>query len=201
MTRLSAPMAGYSPTLADFDNNGWKDLFVTRGHVQSLGYSSVTSVAQPNSVFRNLGGMKFEALTAEAGLTAQLPSRHRGSAIGDLNHDGRLDVVATAISAPAEIWMNDSPGVNHWIEFALQGTRSNRDGIGARIKLVAGGAAQYQQVSFAAGYGSSSAGPVHFGLGRNATVDSIEIRWPSGIVQELRNVAADQVVKIKETMP
>ena len=198
MTRLSAPMAGYSPTLADFDNDGWKDLFVTRGHVQSLGYSAVTPVAQPNTVFRNLGGMKFEALTAEAGLTVQPPSRHRGSAIGDLNHDGRLDVVTTAISSPAEIWTNDSPGGNHWIEFALQGTKSNRDGIGARIKVVAGGAAQYQQASFAAGYASSSAGPVHFGVGRNATVDSVEIRWPSGIVQELTNVAADQVVKVKE---
>ena len=199
MTRLSAPMAGYSPTLADFDNDGWKDLFVTRGHVQSLGYSAVTPVAQPNTVFRNLGGMKFDALTAEAGLTAQPPARHRGSAIGDLNHDGRLDVVTTAISAAAEIWVNDSPGSNHWIEFALQGTKSNRDGIGARIKITAGGAAQYQHVSFAAGYASSSAGPVHFGLGRNATVDSVEIRWPSGIVQELKNVPGDQMVKVKES--
>src|SRR5437868_13612224 len=110
-------MAGYSPTLTDFDNDGWKDLFVTRGHVQSLGYSSIVQVEQPNTVFRNLGGMKFQALTAEAGLTAQPPSRHRGSAIGDLNHDGRLDVVTTAISAQAEIWLSDSPGGNHWIEF------------------------------------------------------------------------------------
>jgi hypothetical protein len=200
MTRLSTPMAGYSPILADFDNDGWKDLFVTRGHVQSLGYSSVAQVEQPNTVFRNLGGLKFQALTAEAGLTAQPASRHRGSAVGDLNHDGRLDVVTTAISAPAEVWINDSPGENHWIEFALEGTKSNRDGIGARIKIVAGGAAQYNQVSFAAGYGSSSAGPVHFGLGRNGTVESIEIRWPSGIVQELKNVTADQVVKVKEAV-
>ena len=198
MTRMSAPMAGYSPTLADFDNDGWKDLFVTRGHVQSLGYSTIVQVEQPNTVFRNLGGMKFQALTAEAGLTAQPPSRHRGSAIGDLNHDGRLDVVTTAISAQAEIWLNDSPGGNHWIEFALEGTKSNRNGIGARIKLVAAGAAQYNEVSFAAGYASSSAGPMHFGLGRNATVDSVEIRWPSGVVQELKKVAADHLVKIKE---
>jgi hypothetical protein len=201
MTRMSAPMAGYSPTLADFDNDGWKDLFVTRGHVQSLGYSSIVQVEQPNTVFRNLGGMKFQALTAEAGLTAQPPRRHRGSAIGDLNHDGRLDVVTTAISAQAEIWLNDSPGGNHWIEFALEGTKSNRNGIGARIKLAAAGAAQYNEVSFAAGYASSSAGPIHFGLGRNATVDSVEIRWPSGVVQELKNVAADQLVKIKEPAP
>ena len=198
MTRLSTPMAGYSPTIADFDNDGWKDLFVTRGHVESLGYASHAQVEQPNTVFRNLGGMKFQALTAEAGLTAQPPRRHRGSSVGDLNHDGRLDVVVTAISAPAEIWINDSPGNNHWIEFALEGTKSNRDGIGARIKVLAGGKAQYDQVSFAAGYASSSAGPVHFGLGANASAELVEIRWPSGIVQEFKNVTADQVLKVKE---
>ena len=198
MTGLSAAMAGYSPTVADFDNDGWKDIFVTRGHVQSLGYAFRVQVEQPNTVFRNLGGAKFAALTAEAGLTAQPPARHRGSAVGDLNGDGRLDVVATALSTPAELWINDSPGGNHWIAFQLQGTKSNRDGIGARIKLVAGGAAQYNQVSFAAGYASSSAGPTHFGLGPNKSAELVEIRWPSGIVQELSNVSADRVVKVKE---
>jgi len=198
MARLSTPMAGYSPTIADFDNDGWKDIFVTRGHVQSLGYASHVQVEQPNTVFRNLGGAKFQALTAEAGLTGQPPSRHRGSAVGDLNGDGRLDVVVTALSAPAELWINDSPAGNHWIEFQLEGTKSNRDGIGARIKLVAGGAAQYNQVSFAAGYASSSAGPTHFGLGPNKSADLVEIRWPSGIVQQLRDVAADRVVKVTE---
>ena len=198
MARLSTPMAGYSPTIADFDNDGWKDIFVTRGHVQSLGYASHVQVEQPNTVFRNLGGAKFQALTAEAGLTGQPPSRHRGSAVGDLNGDGRLDVVVTALSAPAELWINDSPAGNHWMEFQLEGTKSNRDGIGARIKLVAGGAAQYNQVSFAAGYASSSAGPTHFGLGPNKSADLVEIRWPSGIVQQLRDVAADRVVKVTE---
>jgi len=198
MARLSAPMAGYSPIAADFDNDGWRDLFVTRGHVQSLGYASRAQVEQPNTVFRNLGGIKFQPLTAEAGLTTQAPRRHRGSAVGDLNHDGRLDVVATALSAPAEVWINDSPGANHWLELALEGTKSNRDGIGARIKLIAGGAAQYAQVSFAAGYASSSAGPVHFGLGKSQAAESIEIRWPSGLVQELKNVPAGQVIRVKE---
>jgi hypothetical protein len=198
MTRLSTPMAGYSPTLADFDNDGWKDLFVSRGHVQSLGYASHVQIEQPNTVFRNLGGTKFQALTAEAGLTAQPPGRHRGSAVGDLNGDGRLDVVVSALSAPAEVWINDSPAGPHWIDLRLQGTKSNRDGIGARIKLVAGGAAQYNQVSFSAGYASSSAGPAHFGLGPNKSADLVEIRWPSGILQQLKNLAADRMVTVTE---
>ena len=198
LARLSVSMAGYSPTIADFDNDGWKDLFVSRGHVQSLGYATHAAIEQPNTVFRNTGRAKFQALTAEAGLTAQPAARHRGSAIGDLNGDGRLDVVVTALSAPAEIWLNDSPGDNHWLEFQLEGTRSNRDAIGARIKLVTGGNAQYNHVVFAAGYASSSAGPVHFGLGQAKSADLVEIRWPSGIVQELKNVSADSLVNVKE---
>lgn len=198
LARLTLPMAGYSPMIADFDNDGWKDIFVTRGHVQALGSPANIQIDQPNTVFRNLGGAKFEALTAECGLSAQPPARHRGSAVGDLNGDGRLDVVTSALSAPAEVWLNDSPGKAHWLELKLEGTVGNRDGIGARIKVTAGAGVQYGQVSFAAGYASSSAAPTHFGLGPAATAGVVEIRWPSGIVQELRNVAADQVVRVKE---
>ncbi len=122
MTMLSLPMGGYSPTIADFDNDGWKDIFVSRGHVQSLLSEPRIAVEQPNTVFRNLGRMKFAAFTAEAGLTSRPPARHRGSAIGDLNGDGRIDVVVTALKAPAEIWMNDSPGNNHWLEIRTAGS-------------------------------------------------------------------------------
>ena len=198
LARLTLPMAGYSPTIADFDNDGWKDIFVTRGHVQALGSGSNLQIDQPNTVFRNLGGAKFQALTEEAGLSAHPPARHRGSAVGDLNGDGRLDVVTTALSAPAEVWLNYSPTSGHWLELKLEGTVSNRDGIGARIKLTANGSVQYNHVSFAAGYASSSAAPAHFGLGQATSASAVEIRWPSGIIQGLKDVAVDRVIRVKE---
>jgi hypothetical protein len=198
MARFTNSMAAYSAMIGDFDNDGWKDIFVSRGHVQSLLYAPRLSIEQPNTVFRNLGGMKFSPLTAEAGFTALPASRHRGSAMGDFNGDGRLDIVVTAISAPAEIWMNDSYETNHWLEVKLEGTKSNRDGIGALIKVVTKNGTQYNHLSTSVGYASSSAGPVHFGLGRDAVAGLIEVRWPSGIVQQLKNVSGDRVIQIKE---
>jgi enediyne biosynthesis protein E4 len=198
MERLSLPMAGYSPTIADFDNDGWKDLFVTRGHVQSLQAAPRVTVEQPNTVFRNLEAGTFAAFTAEAGLTARPASRHRGSAVADFNGDGRLDLVVTAIGAPAEIWMNESPVDNHWLALALEGTRSNRNAIGARVKVVTKSMTQYDHVSTAAGYASSSAGPLHFGLGKDVGADKIEIRWPSGTTQILNDIAGGKIVRVKE---
>ncbi len=198
MTRMSDPMSGYSVNIGDFDNDGWKDIFISRGDVASPNMAIRIKIDQNNTVFRNLADGKFAALTAGAGFEAQPPRRHRGAAVADFNHDGKLDVVVTALSAPAEIWINDSPGAHHWLEFALQGTRSNRDAIGAKIKITAGGNTQYNHMTTASGYASSSAGPVHFGLGDAKIADEVEIRWPSGATQYLKSVPADQVVAVKE---
>lgn len=198
MGPLSLSMAGYSPTIGDFDNDGWKDIFVTRGHVQSLQAAPRITVEQHNTVFRNLGKFRFAALTAEAGLGAGPARRHRGSAIGDLNGDGRLDTVVSALGAAPEVWMNESPVAAHWLEIQLEGTKSNRDGIGARIRVVTAAGTQWQQASTSAGYASSSAGPVHFGLGADTAISLVEIRWPSGLVQQWKDVRPDRVWKVKE---
>src|SRR5580658_7154445 len=196
----SRQMAGFGAALYDFDNDGWKDLFVTRGHVESVS-TPTQPVDQYNTVFHNLGASgKWVPLTEEAGLDGAPAARHRGCAFGDLDGDGRIDVVATALGRDAEIWMNRSENSNHWLEIALRGTKSNRDGIGARIELVTKSVgAQYNHMTTSVGYASSSDGPVHFGLGPDSRADLIEIHWPSGIVQTLHDVAADRILKVTES--
>ncbi len=194
----SRQMSGFGAALYDFDNDGWKDLFVSRGHVESLNQPG-QPVDQPNTVFRNLGASgKWAPLTEEAGFKSTSAARHRGCAFGDLDGDGRVDVVVTAIGKDAEIWMNRSAKSGHWLDIALRGTKSNRDGIGARIKLVTRSGAQYNHMTTSVGYASSSDGPVHFGLGPENRVALVEIRWPSGTTQTLQNISADQVLKVIE---
>lgn len=201
MRALSLPMAGFGPALYDFDNDGWKDLFVTRGHVTSV-YPPGFKFAEPNTVFHNPGASgKWTAFTAEAGFTEATAARHRGCALGDFDGDGRVDIVVTSLDRDAEIWMNRSPNPGHWLDIALHGVKSNRDGIGARIKVVTKAGAQYNHQTSSVCYASSSLGPVHFGLGGDSKAIKVEITWPSGIVQTLNDVEADRIVKVTEPVP
>jgi hypothetical protein len=195
--RLSLRMAGYGPGLYDFDNDGWKDLFVTRGHVDMP--QPGADIRQPNVVFHNPGNKgEWTALEAEAGFTKATAARHRGCGFGDFDGDGRVDVVVTALDAKAELWMNRSPGNHHWLDIKLRGVESNRDGIGARIRVVTKEGIQYNHQTSAVCYASSSLGPVHFGLDNESVAQKVEITWPSGIVQELENVQGDRVLEVTE---
>ena len=198
MRDASVRMSGYGAALYDFDNDGWKDLFVSGGHVQSVQLPG-QPVAHYNAVFRNPGASgKWVELGADAGLQALPPARHRGCAFGDLDGDGRIDVVVTAIDRDAEVWMNRTQGAGHWLEIALRGTVSNRDGIGASIKVVSRRGVQFNHMTTSVCYASSSDGPLHFGLGPDTKADVVEIRWPSGVMQTLHNIKADQIVKVME---
>jgi len=201
MREASLQMSGFGVGLYDFDNDGWKDLFVTGGHVQSVPLPG-QPIDEYNAVFRNPGRTgKWIALREKAGLTSTPPARHRGCAFGDLDGDGKVDVVVSAIGKGAEIWINRSANSGHWLDVALHGTKSNRDGIGARIKLVTKTGAQYNHMTTSVGYASSSDGPVHFGLGTDRRAEEIEIHWPSGTVQTLRGVAADRIIEVTEPLP
>ncbi len=147
---------------------------------------------ETNTVFVNLGDGSFADASAAAGLSEV--KAHRGSAYADLDGDGKIDAVVSSLEGPVELWHNVSPEPNHWIELKLTGTRSNRDGIGARIQI----GNQYNDMTSAVSYASSSLVPVHFGLGATANVDRIEIIWPDGKQQTLRNVKADQVLAVRE---
>ena len=190
---LTAKRSGWSNGFFDFNNNGWKDLFTANSDVNDLiDLFQSTHYKQPNSLFANLGNGTFEDTSAEAGFT--LARAHRGSAFADFDNDGKIDVVVSALGEPAELWQNVSPDVNHWINLKLIGTRSNRDGIGARIQL----GNQFNHMTTAVGYASSSSAGVHFGTDKLEKIDRIEIRWPSGVVQVLRNVATNQVLEVYE---
>lgn len=202
MRSQSRTLSGFGVGLYDFDNDGWKDAFVSGGHVEAHDTPG-QPVDRYNTVFRNLGSDgKWEALTEAAGFDASPKARHRGCAFADLDGDGRVDIVVSAIGRKAEVWMNRSPHSGHWLDISLRGTKSNRDGIGARIMVMSKTVGrQCNHMTTSVGYASSSLTPVHFGLGPDSTAELVEILWPSGIAQALHNVPADHGIKVTEKQP
>jgi hypothetical protein len=192
-------MSGWSNAIADFDNDGWKDLFVARSNAESdIHKYSPRTYEEPNTVYRNLANGRFQNVSAGAG-EVQAAGVHRGLAYGDLDNDGRLDVVIGLLNGPPKIFHNTTQNSNHWLLLKLVGTKSNRMGIGARIRLTGtDGLVQYNHVTTATGYASSSDSRVHFGLGAAAAAKEIEITWPSRTKQVLHDVAGDRVVTVTE---
>ena len=196
-------LSGWGTGMYDFDNDGFKDIFTANSHVsENANIDPQQHYRQPNAVFQNLHDGTFSDVSALAGATMAAPAAHRGAAFGDLNNDGRVDVVVSAIGSPAELLYNTGGIGNHWILIRTIGTRSNRDGIGTQIRITTqSGAVQYGQVTTAGSYASSSDKRVQFGLGRDAMIREIELRWPSGQIQILRNVKPDRIITIVEEAP
>ncbi len=201
LANLTRPMSGWSNGIVDLDNDGWKDLVVARSNVLDNieKISHHFRYAEPNSVFRNLGNGQFEDVSASAGPDFTRPLPHRGLAYGDLDNDGRMDLVVTALGAPVSVFRNITETRNHWVLLKLIGTKSNRMGIGARIRITTDdGRMLYNEATTSTGYAASSDPRVHFGLGSSRVMSEVEIRWPSGIRQLLHGVAADRVLEVTE---
>jgi hypothetical protein len=197
----TATMSGWGNGIADFDNDGWKDLFVARSQVLDTISVHVPTrrYPEPNTVFRNMGNGKFENVSATAGPDFQKEAPHRCVAFGDLDNDGRMDMVVSVLGGPTKLFHNITGGNNHWILLNLVGTKSNRMAIGAQIRIVTeDGHSQWNEVTTAVGYASSSDSRVHFGLGANRRIKEMEIRWPGGIKQTLRDVEVDRIMTIQE---
>ena len=198
VAHASLAKTGWSNGIYDFNNDGRKDLFAACGHVMDAQGSLHATVPQTNIIFANLGKEQFADVSPSAGVALARRGVHRGAAFGDLDNDGRVDVVLTELDGPLRILRNVSLAPNHWLLIRTIGTKSNRDGIGTRIRLVTEDSVQYNAVSTSVGYASSSDLRVHFGLGRRALVQELELFWPSGTYQVLKNVKADQVLTVRE---
>ena len=196
----TSTMSGWSNAIVDLDNDGWKDLYVARSNViDNVALFTQRQYGEPNTVFRNLGTGRFQDVTATTGHGFQEPAVNRGAAFGDLDNDGRMDLVVNVLNGKARVFHNTTKNENHWVLLKLTGVKSNRMGIGAQIRLtMPNGTMQYDHVSTSTGYASSSDPRVHFGLGTARVIQEVQIVWPSGIKQVLKDVSADRVVEISE---
>ena len=196
LARLVTRLSGWGVGFADFNNDGWKDLFTANSHVNDLVERfEASEYRQRNSLFLNSGQGRFLDASDAAGGPFQTKRAHRGAAFADFDNDGRMDVVVSSLGGRAELWRNISPSPHAWLRLTLRGTKSNRDGLGAVVRI----GSQTNHMTSAVSYASSSHAGVHFGLGNAEKVEKIEIRWPSGRVQVLRDVPVNQVMHVTET--
>ena len=191
-------LTGWAAAFFDFDNDGFKDLFFASSHFPELGRYLGAPTPLANRVFRNEGG-RFEDVSATAGVDFQAAAFYRGAAFADFDNDGRVDVVVSAIGSEALLLRNVTSNENHWLAFKLIGTKSNRDGIGSRIKIsLSDGRNLYNHATTSVGYASSSERFVRFGLGAAGEVRDVEIDWPSGIAQKFSRISADRLIEVRE---
>ncbi len=197
--RMTMTHSGWGVRFLDYDNDGWKDLLIAQGHDLDTIQLTFPNIRyrEPMLLARNTG-KNFVDVSGEAGPVFQEPWVGRGLAIGDIDNDGRIDAVVTTNDGPLHILHNDTTTPNHWLTLKLVGHKSNRDAIGAVVKIVTKQGAQFTTVTTASSYLSSSDKRVHFGMGLDTAAKTIEIHWPSGTRQVLENVRADQILQVDE---
>jgi hypothetical protein len=192
---------GFGVGFFDFDNDGWKDLLVANGHV----YSQIAnrklhlSYKEPKVLYRNLGNGKFEDVSSKVGPAIREENLARGCAFGDFDNDGDVDVIINNLDGPPTLLRNDGGNKNNWIMIKCVGTRSNRSGIGTRVRITSNDRSQIAEVMSGSSYYSQSDLRLHFGLAKATKVSSIEVSWPSGLKESFKDVPANQLLVVQET--
>ena len=187
----AAQFVGWTSSFVDYDNDSDVDIFKTNGALKHL-------YGHEDQLFDNLGNGKFKDISNNLGKYFQEEHVGRGACLGDYDNDGDIDIYVANLQSRGAFLRNNKGNLNNWISLDLKGTTSNRDAIGARVKIVSGGKAQTAQEKSTTGYLSQNDHRLHFGLGKNEMVESIEIKWPSGKIQVIDNSKANQILKIIE---
>ncbi|MGA7341877.1 MAG: CRTAC1 family protein, partial [Terracidiphilus sp.] len=190
----------YGAGIVDLDNDGWPDILLTSGALYpeaARANATLFPVRTPRILFRNQGDGTFVEMGADAGPGIGAAHCSRGAAFGDFDNDGDMDVLIMNLNEPPTLLRNDAPSGNHWIKVSLEGTKSNRSAIGARVVVRYGGKVQVQEVVSGCSFLSSNDPRLHFGLGAASTA-AIEVRWPSGLVEHVRSAATNQLLTLRE---
>jgi hypothetical protein len=191
LSQANAQYVSWGTGVYDFDNDGWLDILVFHGGL-------IQMIPQEHSVFRGLGEGRFEDVSELSGSVLGTKTVARGACFADYDNDGKVDAFVVNLGGRGVLLRNVSTGTGHWIALKLKGTKSNRDGLGTRVEVWAGGREQVAERVAGSGYLSQDDGRLHFGLGSAATVDKIVVHWPSGRLQTLENLAVDRVLTVEE---
>jgi hypothetical protein len=197
---LSTRWLGWGCGFVDVDNDGWPDIFLVNGHVYPEVEKLTTEAgyAQRKVLYRNLQNGRFEDVSERAGAAVMEPAPARGCAFGDFNNDGSMDILINTVNARPELLRSEQTNRNNWITIKLIGVKSNRSGIGARVKITTGDGSQIDEVRSGGSYYSQSDLRVHFGLGKQDKIKTLEVRWPSGEMDSINGVAPNQFVAVRE---